>query len=267
MALHRRSTLQLISAAVFILLSFTLAMFGTPHVQALPASQGCTIWDGVIVTSMNDGVGYGFSGPLTFNRGEVLVMTFSLNTATIGRVSIREPIGTIRAGPVNFTTGTVTLRWRIPADGDYRVWAANEHASDGTVSVSVRCNPVPDPLPHNPGSPSFCNLDDGRINRNDCDASAAIYQLDDSVQVYGIHPESAEGGLALVVPISDIEAAGVPTDENLLLAEGVNPATGTPITLWRLTTGELQVNAYLHDGKPYVVTWYPDNPWDYERLE
>ncbi len=55
---------------------------------------------------------------------------------------------------------------------------------------------------------------------------------------------------AINVGSEAIAVAGVPTEADLLLAE----ANG--VQLWRLTSGEFQVNAtYAGENKPYIVVW------------
>jgi hypothetical protein len=121
-----------------------------PTPTPTPRSFGCSIWNGHVRTGMNAGIGYGFTPALAFTAGETLSMSFTLNTATSARVSIRSPIGTIRSGPVDFTGGNAVLNWIIPTTGTYSVWAANEFASDGTVNVAVSCAPAPGAMSSRP---------------------------------------------------------------------------------------------------------------------
>ncbi len=100
-----------------------------------------------------------------------------------------------------------------------------------------------------------CASQDGRVNdssNRDCAAPVAIYS--GSIVVYGIDPATGDGAYVLTVGDEQIAAVGVP-EVNTLLAEGVNPYTGQPIAVYRLTTGEYQLNTYYHDGKPYIVVW------------
>lgn len=98
----------------------------------------------------------------------------------------------------------------------------------------------------------FCDLGDERLNPH-CGAPVAIYA--GSYDVYAINPATSEGDLVLQLSDEAIEAAGVPTTAPIILGTATNPFSGYPITVYRLTTGELQLNTYYWDGKPYIVRW------------
>lgn len=95
---------------------------------------------------------------------------------------------------------------------------------------------------------------DDRVNQMTKDRAApvAVYCEASGIQVRVIDPASSRGidPPAINVMFEDIEAAGIPTEANLLLAES------NGVQLWRLTTGEFQVNAtYANEAKPYIVVW------------
>lgn len=99
---------------------------------------------------------------------------------------------------------------------------------------------------------------DGRINNVpelDCAPPVAIYDEGDYYAAYGIDPATGKGELVVRVMKSDI---GETPAENTLLAEGVNVFTGQPMTMWHLSSGELQVNATYGDGKEYIFTFDAD---------
>ena len=131
------------------------------------------------------------------------------------------------------------------------VWMCTNSDGPAQVTFAVR--------PNGSGSkagPPAMNLFDGRINDfqdRDVGAEVAIYL--GSIKVYAIDPSNGRGSLAVDISSERIKTVGVPKDANVLLGEGVNAATGYPIAVYRLTTGEFQINAYYHDGKPYVFVW------------
>lgn len=97
---------------------------------------------------------------------------------------------------------------------------------------------------------------DDRINHaiEDRAAPAAIYCVPHGIQVRRIDPATGIGIDPPVINLfsEDIEAAGVPTGENLLLAENDG------VALYRLTTGEFQVNilnANTYEYKWYIFAW------------
>lgn len=112
------------------------------------------------------------------------------------------------------------------------------------------------PVTYAPGEDVQFNPTDGRINRTTRDRSApvAIYCMPHGIQVRLIDPATGVGidPPAINLFTEDIEAAGVPTEENLLLAENEG------VSLYRLTTGEFQVNvldANNLEYKWFVFVW------------
>jgi len=106
--------------------------------------------------------------------------------------------------------------------------------------------------------PQCANLFDGRINNQpdmDCAAPVAIYG--GSITVYAINPDTGQGTFAFRATDEQIEAVGIPST-NTMLGQATNPVSGQLIMLYRLTTGEFQVNAWYPDGKPYVFVWDED---------
>ncbi len=99
----------------------------------------------------------------------------------------------------------------------------------------------------------FCDLGDERLNPH-CGAPVAIY-AGGSYDVYAINTASSKGELVLHLSDEAIEEAGVPAAGAIVLGTVSNPFSGYPITVYRLATGELQLNTYYWDGKPYIVRW------------
>jgi hypothetical protein len=100
------------------------------------------------------------------------------------------------------------------------------------------------------------NVSDGRVNNSpdlDCAAPVAIYQSS-GLDIYGIDPDSSKGDLSLRLSSDDIDKVGVPS-VNTLLASGTIAATGQPIHVYRLTSGEYQLDTFYADGKPYSIIW------------
>ncbi|MEQ8676048.1 MAG: hypothetical protein RLP44_01955 [Aggregatilineales bacterium] len=97
-----------------------------------------------------------------------------------------------------------------------------------------------------------CNFNDGRLNElygGDCAAPVVPYCNGTNITVYRMNTELSTGYLVIAMTAEEIEAVGIPTGENVILAQFRD------VILSRLTTGEFQVNAHYHDGKPYVMTW------------
>lgn len=119
---------------------------------------------------------------------------------------------------------------------------------------TVTATPTPSPFSTPAPEEGQFNPRDLRLNRSNKDRAApvAIYCMAHGIQVRVIN----EGGRGIDPPainlfFEEIEAAGIPSGNHLLLAE----AQG--IQLWRLTDGGFQVNTSYPDGsgKPYIVYW------------
>lgn len=106
----------------------------------------------------------------------------------------------------------------------------------------------------NQAIPSPCQFNDDRINSRDCDNPVVIYQTDDNIELYAINPLTSEGTLALRLPLDSIET----TTTTVLLGETAHPNTSATIQLWQLSTGEIQLQTTLFDGKSYIVIWSLD---------
>lgn len=105
------------------------------------------------------------------------------------------------------------------------------------------------------GPVAACDFDTTRINNRphrDCSAPVQIYMESDSFVV--LTP-----GVGIAIPELIVEIAAndaIPADRNTIIGEAINPATGRPVIVSRLTTGEYQLNTFYSDGSGYVVVWY-----------
>lgn len=97
-----------------------------------------------------------------------------------------------------------------------------------------------------------CTFSDNRLNElygGDCAAPVVPYCNGSGITVYRMNTEFSTGYLIMAMTAEEIEAIGVPDDQNVVLVQFRD------VILSRLTTGEFQVNAHYEDGKPYVMTW------------
>lgn len=100
------------------------------------------------------------------------------------------------------------------------------------------------------------NLLDGRFNNvQDKDVAAPVAIYGDGIQIYSIDPETGDGWLDVHITQQMIDEIGVPTDEPVLLGQGTNHYTGIDIFVYRLPTGEFQINTHYAHGTPYVFVW------------
>jgi hypothetical protein len=89
---------------------------------------------------------------------------------------------------------------------------------------------------------------DGRV-KPDAGAPVAVYCHDYGIDVYRINPDST-GTLAFTATNAELDRVGDSSAKNTLIDSSAD------IRLYRLTTGEFQVNAGPDaEGKEYVLTW------------
>ncbi len=118
--------------------------------------------------------------------------------------------------------------------------AGNWQTQTSRITTSIDADPIniPPPSTGNNNTPT-CSNNDGRLN-SICEEpwqTAAIYcRADGTIDVYGI--TDSEGWLAFRTTQSVIDAVGVPTQNSL-----IERSSDGKIRLYRLATGEFQVNA------------------------
>lgn len=98
-------------------------------------------------------------------------------------------------------------------------------------------------------------VNDARINNRpprDCGAPVIVYFQGNAISVLQPGQGAAPGWPIFSVP----RDTPIPTSQNQILAEAVNPYNGQQVVLSRLTTGEFQLNTFFSDGTPYIIVWY-----------
>lgn len=103
---------------------------------------------------------------------------------------------------------------------------------------------------------------DNRVNPfGGLGAPVAIYYEEGAITVWVITPES-EGEYLFTISAEDIELAGVPEEDVIVLWEDVNPYGNFAITVSRLSTGEFRLDTRKDavfnppdDTEPYIVVW------------
>ncbi len=147
--------------------------------------------------------------------------------------------------------GSVTLYGRI----DTLLLTFESGIAIDNLETSV----LPDEEP-TPAAPMSCTTGDRSLNADHCGRPVAIFARNGGFAIYGIDINTGWGALASEITAEQIEAAGVPTDGPVIIAEGENPYNHQPFTLYRLPSGEFQLNTYYWDGKPYAVKWEGTSP-------
>lgn len=181
------------------------------------------------------------------NPGEASRVVVTFDDTAAGLIGGSSPVtGTFRpAEPLSTFYGQNT-------QGDWTLMALDSTSGDPLCfySFTLYLNyPDASPAASSPFSPV-----DGRINNHEVDRAApvAIYCKAYGIEVYGVDPATGNGSTLPIISMSNeaVAAMGVPTGAPLLLGQYAD------VTLWRLTTGEFQVNThYAADGKPWVFVW------------
>ncbi|MBZ0315388.1 MAG: hypothetical protein K8L91_03145 [Anaerolineae bacterium] len=104
------------------------------------------------------------------------------------------------------------------------------------------------------GSRGAGNIYDGRLN-TDAGAPAIVYP--GSIRIFAYDPVNCVSELVLTISDETIESVGVPA-ENTVLGRATNPFSNHAIVVYRLTTGEFQMNTSYADGKLYIFAWNED---------
>ena len=237
------------------LLTIILVLAGLPN--AAQAQSGNDISD-LTLTQFNCNGLVSVWHWLTFDATAYLNLTYKIQGTTIREIGLRPGspgiISVSYGDIVNFPPNTL-----ITVD----IWLGTSPGLGDLDKASITFNCTTGEIIHkssgssrtSASGPPCMALLDGRINSvpdKDCAAPIAIYGS--PLQVYVIDPASGDGHLALSLSDAEIEAVGVP-QENTLLAEAINPFTGQPVRLYRLDTGEFQLNTWAEDGSAYVFVW------------
>lgn len=128
-------------------------------------------------------------------------------------------------------------------------------ANDTTVTLSVTYECGDSAAASAVWGPACPAVLDGRINADssqDCSAPVAVFPKQGGFEIYD--PAAGAGLPVLAVSYGQIMNAGAPTDQNVLLGEGVL-SSGQTVQLYRLTTGEFSLFTAYPDGKPYIIVW------------
>lgn len=239
-----------VSIRVILVLALTVMSLVAVVNPAFAQSSNCVnIVDGFTTSSA---IGVTTSVPMAFEKGDHITVTI---TNPQGGASALEYYVDSNLEDTGSVPGTFSST--IPADGSYLIqWLLDT----GTANFSFTCDYAAlvafiAALERGEGPPAL-NLFDGRINDTqgkDVAAPVAIYP--GSIQVYGINPADGSGHQFIYLSDADIEAAGIPSDAPILLAEATNTFTGMGIAVYRLPDGNFQVNAQYENGQPYVYVW------------
>lgn len=94
-------------------------------------------------------------------------------------------------------------------------------------------------------------IGDGRLNdgANQLAAPVAIYDTDQGLDVYLINPANGNGDKIFTATDEEVADVGDAPAANTI----IDSANG--VALYRLTSGEFQINATNFDGSPYSFTW------------
>ncbi len=243
------STLRWLLSLMLIITGLLPGMFA----RANTPSAGCLALDGrtgTLSTSLTIKL-----QNTAFNAGETITVTTTLDAGLPGDFRVNDVLHGALVGP-RVMPGTLT--YTIPVLALYGIeFVFLRNAGGTTYTYTIHCL---DSSGQSVSSylESICP-DDGRLNRWHC-GFAPVVVYPGSLDIYAVDPDTSAGFLTLRVDDAAIAAVGVPDAVPALVAQADNPFTSQPIMLYRLPTGEFQINTAYADGKPYIITWSPDSP-------
>lgn len=95
------------------------------------------------------------------------------------------------------------------------------------------------------------SIGDGRLNDgpDQLAAPVAVYDTEQGLDVYLINPANGNGDKIFTATDAEVAAVGDTPSSNTI----IDSASG--VALYRLTSGEFQINATNFDGSPYAFVW------------
>jgi hypothetical protein len=181
--------------------------------------------------------------------------------------------GTVLAGSsasylviLNFNSIATPDPWSFVVQIDTFVAGNPQDRATATISCPVGAGPFTvtpissidiSVLPSVPIAVAPVCITDSRINGLvdvDCAAPVVVFREGNGWHIYGINPDNAQGILIIALSEAQIAAIGIP-DVNTLLDEAIIASTGQSVQVYRLSSGEYQLNTFYADGKPYIVVW------------
>ncbi|WP_162909394.1 hypothetical protein [Aggregatilinea lenta] len=244
---------------IVLIIALVLGGFMPGAARALAASGSCDLlqWSGTLP------LGSSHIETITLDLPAGTVVHYDLNADTEAifaiqyfadsQILLHESISSTGMSG-QFTIAGLGSMFPLPLPGFNQLMVGVlAAAQDATVTLSVtyECGDASAPA-WGPACPAVL---DGRINADpgqDCAAPVAVFVKRGGYEIYD--PAAGAGVPVLAVSYGQIMNAGAPTDQNLLLGEGVL-SNGQTVQLYRLTTGEFSLFASYADGKPYVIVW------------
>ena len=243
--------------------SYTFDQIETKFGETRAFSITVAIYDGrngallgsgsTVVNSTFSWVNFNLGGSVSFTSGQTYFIAVQPPSTTDGLPGIAEG-GTTSLSQYYANPGTISFN--------------TAYSSLAPAFQFIDTTDSPPPPTTDVAIPAF-NPNDDRLNQAPGNEGEPVAIYQGSVDVYGIDPMTSQGVLEIRVTDEAIEAAGIPSaDEwSILLASAENRATGMPIEVYRLATGEFQVNTYYYTGKSYIFRWQPDDPYNGVHME
>lgn len=231
-----------------LLLCCFIAHYGVLPSQAQTLSFGCTYLSTTRNISPPGGLGSLSSFDFLVSERLIFTITEPAPNIVVQYSLTGDPLATIAT---LLTPGVRTVLIPFSGLSTQLVWSLSPGGTIGCAAPAV----APPPGTDTPEQVAFF-IDDRRLNKYDIAALVAIYANDPYVDVYAIDPATGAGDLIIHFDVRTLPAEAPAS--NQALASGTNPHNGDLATLYRLTTGEFQVNAPQPDDMLYTFIWDPD---------
>jgi hypothetical protein len=234
--------------ALALLLSLAMAAFAGP---TLAAVDGCDLLNDPYLDTLSGVTEYSYNQHVYFRAGDVITIVSRED------MTLYLPANTAVAN--FFSSGQYEyIVYQVPQTGSYdgiKVMTGGKDSDYWNFSCERAGSSA--------GQPCGAVLD-GRFNNRpdlDCGAPVAGY-AGDTLDIFAVNPQTGDGHLLYRLN-PDLLTAGA---ANQTLWQGANPYNGTPVIVSLLATGELQINAFYADWKPYTIAWPADAPHNFYHI-
>jgi hypothetical protein len=280
-------TRYLPSSIIALLASFSVLTFSFVHFSSpIPAHAATTTWSGTL-SDTTAFVNLTSCGVPTVHR-HYDVYAFYVDTADTYTLSLTSASGMPGTSddaamalfspdydPSNFQANCLAvsddavgflpqITYTLSADVQYYLVVFNTVSGDAagaTYTGEINGSGTISNGPIDPTVPDDVEVScDDRVNNlvSDCIAApfAIYYTPAYGLRIYGINPATSNGVLLIVMSAEEMEDTALPTQSwARFVTRATNPATSFPVTVYRLESGEWQVNGFYHTGKAYAFAW------------
>ncbi len=250
---------------LFVLIVTCLAVVGVNQTVAAPPQQNTIVGYYYILTGFN-GSCINVGGGNVAIRGDFTRLSYlpqsNSHTATFSNpYSISNFHVLVGGSPQAGAPGYLYVDYQsnagpAPLTVTVIVNSIADGVAIGSTSITVTCNAVglPPVVQTSNGYAVITLIQDGRLNT---DLAAPVIVYKNALRLFVPEPDKSRGIHILTISDETIAAVGIP-GEPTVLGTTTHPYSGQSVTVYRLPSGEFQMNTAYADGKPYIFVWSED---------